>query len=309
MSEWVLISQDYSGYNLVFIVGAPRSGTTWLQQLLASYPRARTGPETHLFAWLVPHIRVWRDELKWAKHDRNAPGTGPFAYFREEEFFRDLKRYLIVLMQPMIGNLESGEFFIEKTPGHALYIPEIVEFFPDCKIIHILRDARDTVSSNLALNKSIRAHRGYNPSWPPSEARRAALDWVKHVGAVTTSSQNLSSNQFYEVKYRDLKASTETELLKLSQFLSWDWETDLIKEAVHRNDPRMARKAETATGLPMNGEFQAITGRSVVKTEGTSRKAVVGSWKEELGIKQKISVWLVARKMMKEVGYEWKYPW
>src|SRR5713226_3907199 len=35
--------------DLVFLVGSPRSGTTWLQGLIASHPAVHTGPETQFF--------------------------------------------------------------------------------------------------------------------------------------------------------------------------------------------------------------------------------------------------------------------
>ena len=34
----------------VFIVGAQRSGTTWVQRLLCSHPRIVGGQESHLFS-------------------------------------------------------------------------------------------------------------------------------------------------------------------------------------------------------------------------------------------------------------------
>ena len=34
---------------VAFVVGAPRSGTTWLQQLLYVHPDVATGGESHLF--------------------------------------------------------------------------------------------------------------------------------------------------------------------------------------------------------------------------------------------------------------------
>ena len=39
--------------DLLFIVGSPRSGTTWLQLLLAGHPEVATRGETHLFEHFV----------------------------------------------------------------------------------------------------------------------------------------------------------------------------------------------------------------------------------------------------------------
>src|SRR5487761_98720 len=100
---------EYTGNNIIFIVGCPRSGTTWLQQLLASYPKAKTGPESYLFSWFIgPQLRAWRREMGREVF----AGVGLGGYFREDEFLRNLKLYMSVLMQPMIGSLKPGEVFI-----------------------------------------------------------------------------------------------------------------------------------------------------------------------------------------------------
>ena len=136
------IEEEYKGDNVVFIVGCPRSGTTWLQQLLASHPKARTGTESFLFSWFIgPQLRRWHKRMN---QNVSVP-LGLGGYFRQEEFIRNLKRYLHVLMRPMVGNLQRGEFFIEKTPNHALYIEEIMELLPYFKELHILIVYRYTV--------------------------------------------------------------------------------------------------------------------------------------------------------------------
>lgn len=296
-----MISQDYTGNNIVFIVGCPRSGTTWLQQLLASYPKAKTGPESYLFSWFIgPQLRAWRKEIKREVF----AGVGLGGYFREEEFLRNLKQYMLVLMQPMIGDLEPEGVFVEKTPNHALFIPEIVEMLPDCKIVHILRDARDTVASLLATSK-LRTGKG----WAPGRARDAANIWVDSVNKVQAASKDLPANKLYEVRYEVLRSSPESELSKLGKFLSFDWDTQLINQAIQRNDTKRVKEAGSATGIPMRGEFQASTGTSMIHQRGFVRKGEVGSWKEELSLKQKFDVWRVAHRKMNEVGYPWKYPW
>jgi aminoglycoside phosphotransferase (APT) family kinase protein len=48
---------------MVFLVGCPRSGTTWHQKLLASHPRIRSGEESHFFSLYVgPQLRAWNDQ-------------------------------------------------------------------------------------------------------------------------------------------------------------------------------------------------------------------------------------------------------
>src|SRR2546423_15469034 len=97
------------------VVGCPRSGTTWVQRLLASHPQVRTGQESDLFDLCVgPQLQAWRRELDGGSSGRGGVGLG--CYFREDEFVPILKRYALDLLRPMVGGLQPGEVFVEKTP-------------------------------------------------------------------------------------------------------------------------------------------------------------------------------------------------
>ena len=122
--DFDLVAMEYRGKNMVFLVGCPRSGTTWLQKLLASHPRIRSGEESHFFSLYVgPQLRSWNDQKTRHLDGRLGHAAGPQAYFREEEFRAILKNYLAALLKPIVDGLEPEELFLEKTPSHALYIP------------------------------------------------------------------------------------------------------------------------------------------------------------------------------------------
>src|SRR5258708_16130926 len=60
-----MLTPEYSGSDMVFVVGCPRSGTTWVQRLLATHPRIRTGQESDVFdQYIGPQLRAWEQELK-----------------------------------------------------------------------------------------------------------------------------------------------------------------------------------------------------------------------------------------------------
>src|SRR5690606_32590718 len=165
------------GENLVFLVGCPRSGTTWLQRLLSSHPRIRTGQESHLFNFYIgPQLRIWKKVLDPQATGRGGAGIG--CYLTEEEFLGALRQYMNSLLTPLLAPLQAGELFLEKSPAHALFIPEIRRMLPEARFIHLIREPTDVVASLLA------AARSWGAGWAPRRARSAALTWVRHVGAV-----------------------------------------------------------------------------------------------------------------------------
>src|SRR5215831_18017071 len=225
---------DYDGGNLVFVVGCPRSGTTWVQRLLASHPNVRTGQESDVFdIYVGPQLQAWRRELEITSSGRGGVGLG--CYFREDEFLPILKRYALDLLRPMTDQLGEGDVFVEKTPSHVLYIPEILALFPKARFVHVLRDARDTVASLLSASRS------WGRSWAPRSARQATGMWVQHVEAARRARAHLGSGQFFEVRYEELHDNTPRQLRRLVDWLQLDWSEADLMHAVTANQPEAAR--------------------------------------------------------------------
>ena len=292
-----IASTEYTGHNMVFIVGAPRSGTTWLQRLLATHPRVRTGQESKLFRWYIaPQLRMWTMETTRERNPETANGrggTGLSCYFREEEFISVLKHYLWLLMQPMIGPLGSGELFVEKTPSHAFCIGEIKRLLPQSRIIHILRDPRDVVASLLAVSRS------WGAAWAPKRATAAAALWADHVTAVRSVARGLPAREFHEVTYERLSETPEDTLTRVCEFLELDWHADDVHRAVEANRPHRG----CATAIPLYGEVAQRVGGFVREPEGFVRSATPGAWRTELSLVQKVAVWRVCRGLMRDLGY------
>lgn len=289
---------EYTGKNMVFLVGCPRSGTTWLQKLLASHPKVRSGEESHFFSLYVgPQLRSWNDQK--TRHFNRGIGhaAGPQAYFREEEFLAILKNYLAALLNPVIDGLQPDELFLEKTPSHALYIPEIKELLPESRFIHLLRDCRDVVASLMIAGRS------WGASWAPNSAKVAAAMWVQHVKAVKSAAKKLSPQEFCEIRYEDLWNSPFDTLNGLAKFLGISWSKDAINIAI---DSNKADAMETGgTPIPVYGEVRSRTGPVAKLPRGFIGKARPHAWKCDLSIYEKYKVWRGTRRIMEEVGYSW----
>ncbi|HVO49258.1 MAG TPA: sulfotransferase [Steroidobacteraceae bacterium] len=295
-----MLSPVYNGHNLIFVVGSPRSGTTWLQRLLAAHPSVRTGQESGLFdSYVGPQLRAWRRDLDPATSGRSAVGMG--CYLREEEFLDLLRGYMLRLLEPMVGRLAPGQLFLEKTPSHALFIPEIMELLPQSRIIHILRDARDVSASLLAAAKS------WGSYWAPGHPRGAAGMWVDHVRAARAAAQRLPHAQFLEVRYEDMYGDTRRVLRRTLSFLGLQWSDEELGRAVTGNRPELARQTG-GTAIEVGGEFRSRGTETLREPDGFIRRAGTQTWRRDLSLRDRLWVWLVARKTMAEVGYRWSLP-
>lgn len=291
-------SATFQGENMVFLVGAPRSGTTWLQRLLATHPVVKTGQESHLFgAYLGPMIRSWDHEVQRFEANAGGPrgGVGIGCYFEEDDVM-ELARAFVVRMLEVAG-VEPGDIFVEKTPRHALFLPEIARVLPGCRVIHLLRDPRDVISSLLAASDS------WGSQWAPSSALEAARLWKRYLYNVRKAEAALGPTRFMEVRYEDLSAQPEQELQRIATFAGVEWSAEDISATVECNGKASARRGE-ATPIPVFGVFGRRFGETVKEPEGFVRDKSVRR-RDGFSLKDSLLLRLSLTDAMRAEGYEW----
>ena len=179
---------------LVFVVGSPRSGTTFLADAIGSLPGFVDLGE-------VPPLKAAVPELV----DLPAP-----------EAARRLRRILAVARRVgLVGAVRA----VEQTPELAHLVDVVQDVYPAARIVHIVRDGRD-VACSLLEKPGLRprqtqsddaglAYGAYARFWVEpdrreefervSDARRAAWAWRSYVTAARSSSAAL-----VEVRYERL---------------------------------------------------------------------------------------------------------
>lgn len=134
----------------VFIMAAPRSGSTLLFETLACTPQLWTvGGEAH---WLVegfdhlsPGAPGIDDNRIDARHADEAVGA--------EVRRRLLERLQGPQQQPLPAAAEAVRM-LEKTPKNALRIPFFARLFPDARFVFLWRDPRENLSSIIEAWRS-----------------------------------------------------------------------------------------------------------------------------------------------------------
>lgn len=289
-----------AGRQFVFIVGCPRSGTTWLQRLLASHPDVRTGQETHLFNnYVGPPLRSFRRHLELAdQHGPSSRYVGLPGYLTNEEFQAVVQEFLYGLLGPILRQLGDGGLYVEKSPSHALWLREIHGLLPEARFVEIVRDPREVVASLL------HAHRTWGRWWAPGTVRRAAVMWAQHVRAVDEASAELGEEQIHRLRYEDLRRDGVAELSRIARFLSLPWSAPAIAEAVASNS-RDAVASESGSLFSVGGEFakQSVTRNREPDGFFRSGSGSARGRRSELTLAQRLWLWRCLRKPMREHGY------
>lgn len=152
MHSWIEDQEEIAALarrQLFFVGGAPRSGTTWVQQLLDLHPEVSCRGEglfqKHLAEPLDALIARRRAELE-AKNIGLFGHTGgyPLPSSDDADF---LLGTAILLALRQHGAGKACRAIGEKTPENVFFFPHLKRLFPKAKCIAIARDPRDVLTS------------------------------------------------------------------------------------------------------------------------------------------------------------------
>lgn len=216
----------------VFVVGSPRSGTTYLYHMLLSAGNfAVYRAESEVFHLLEPRfgdLSVARNKKHllavWFK-TRLFTATGLEGEPLEERIMRECRNggdFLRIVMDEMARH-QGVKRWAECTPDHILYLPRIKQTIPEALVIHIIRDGRDVA---LSMEKQ---------GWPrqlpwDGMSRRMAggLYWEWMIRKGRKAGAQLGSD-YIEVRYEDLVSAPREVLEHLSSFVDQELDYDEIQ--------------------------------------------------------------------------------
>lgn len=278
---------------LVFIIASPRSGTNWLQRMIAtSSSKVVTGPESYLMRnYIAPQIKSWNNDKIFK--------SGLSLCLIEKEFLKNLKNYAADLFQTIAGDLKPNQFYLDKTSSNALIIKEVKKLFPNSKIIHVIRDPRDVIAS---LHDARKTWASYHDD-PDSTAFYIKL-WKQSVDNAKEVKNASSPGKFIEIRYENLLKNTQQELKKVLTFLNIEISDKKINRVVKNHSFKNISQGK-GYKLTLRGEVGGEKGKIWQEPKGFFRKGKIGSWKKDLNLIQKIHIKLSLQKIMFKHGYEW----
>lgn len=273
----------------IFIVGSPRSGTTWLQRLLLSHPEICGGQETHFFSTLGSSVT-----RPYKVQQASVRKIGLPCYWSEADIKARLFGFWFDTVKGIVEKSPNAKYLLEKTPDHARHMDTILEILPKARFIHLIRDSRSVASSLLAANKE-----EWGKQWAPKSAKDAAIVWYLNVLEAREFGKTLPNTQYYELRYEDLKADAFQQLKQVFEYLAIPVSENDLKTIVQGQDFETQRKLG---GSPLPATTDSNSGAQK-EPEGFFRKGALDSWKSDLNFLEKLTVWRYTRKLMKASGY------
>ncbi len=211
----------------VFVVGKGRSGTTLVRAMLAAHPEMAIPPETHFIVRMSERPGVVReglvdtgvliDRLKdhhgFAKMDLDHEDVREQLGSSEPLTYADAIRMIFGIYAASKGKPRYGD----KTPGQVMRIPALAEMFPEGRFIHVIRDGRDVLLSNLETR------------FGSADVAEGALVWRRVVAEGQRAGAELGPDRYCEIRYEDLLDDPEGQVRRLADFSLLDYHGDMLR--------------------------------------------------------------------------------
>lgn len=255
----------------IFVIGADRSGTTFLGNSLSTLQEVSYHHEPVVIKAAARYVY-----------------EGRWGYRRAAFFFRSTYAWLMRI------HLDGDVRFAEKSPSNSFIVPFLARAFPDARFVHIVRDGRDAALSLVRQPWLLASSRGsgrrepggyrYGPDaryWVEPERRpefeattdlhRCIWSWRRHTEAALAGCAELPAARYHELRYESLVTSPVAEGEALLDFLAIDRPASraAFDEALGRADP-----------------------------------GGVGRWGRELGPDDLATIEAEARPLLRRLGYE-----
>lgn len=241
----------------VFIVGMPRSGTTLVEQILASHPKVFGAGEPNDLDAAANSIQP--------PSPGEAPHVNNLALLTPKSIERAARDYTRAVLT---GSSSSIQRITDKMPVNFMHLGLISILFPQARIIHTTRDPLDTCLSC------------HFQSWT------SVFPWVNdlaHIGAFYNDYLRLMAHwkkvlplPMLDVSYEELTAEQEAWSRRMIDFLGLPWDDrclrfyeterrvqnmnqDLVRQPIYRSSVQRWRRYEQHLG-PLKSIIQSSGG-------------------------------------------------
>ncbi len=212
----------------LIIIGAARSGTKFLRNMLAASPEVRAVPYDVNYVWRYGNENVASDELP--------------AALATPEIIRFIQTRLHTLAKG------DGQVLVEKTVSNSLRVGFVDKVFPQARYLHLIRDGRAVTESSMRqwqappdmrqlwrkfrempsanlgyairfagnFAKGLRHKRGGGKSWGvrydgmiedmahENLVEICARQWLKSVELADAALANIPSKRVFTIRYEDM---------------------------------------------------------------------------------------------------------
>ena len=206
-----LIKKDLNK-KIIFICGMPRSGTTLIEQIIASHSEVSGAGELEYLQSIIKNYffensNLNKDQiLQESSFEKNIVGEKYINFIN----FHNFKSNIIT----------------DKAPQNFIWMGFIKIFFPNSKILHCVRDPKDNC---LSLYKNYFPSKDMLWSFDQKDIAR----YYKLYTKLMSFWKSKFSDEIFDISYENLVNNPNEQIQKILKFCDLEWEDDCLN--FHKN--------------------------------------------------------------------------
>jgi hypothetical protein len=234
------LKQKSESKRIIFICGMPRSGTTLIEQIIAAHPQVNGAGELIYLQNLIKKNFIENFKLNKQKIINEASSNNNIIESKYFEFL-DFHKF-------------SSKLITDKAPQNFRWIGFMKIFFPNSKIIHCNRNAKDNCLS-LFKNNFASSHMDWT-----YDQKDIAEYYNLYYDLMKFWNKKLP-NDIYNANYERIVQNKEIEIKKLIEFCGLKWDSACLNHHKHIKTPIstvsvvQARKPIYSSSLNSNNKY------------------------------------------------------
>jgi len=296
--------------NIHFVISAPRSGSTWLSTALNHHPEI-FATEHRLFG---EFCEVWNNNDGTTSpritFDKYAEAFA-VHYFHEAmgldhaEFVQAFQRSFVNFIVGFGARRTDKKIIIDKItpyPGTSeMVVAKIRSMFPDSKIIQLVRDGRDVLTSGT-YDWILKDAQGTARHQFVVEQKRKSLKRFFDDDVIEKWAENWKETLLpFDAQPAEAQVSYESMKQNFTKTLK-----EIYSAVGAAGDDAIAEQAEAAT------RFEKMTGREAgdsAAPTAKARKGIAGDWKRHFTFRDGRIFHQIAGEQLLQYGYESDQYW
>jgi len=216
---------DLHAPEITFLISQPRAGSTLLQKILAAHSKVVTCSEPWV---MLPATMVFRKGSVVADYSADWASVAVESFIESlpqgrETYIEGLRRMYGYLYQQALAGM-NGRVFVDKTPRYYLIIPLLLEIFPECRIILLVRNPLAVLVSVINTWSGVGL----------CSLEESRNDLLVAPGLLNDA-MHLGREQIAVLRYEDLLSSPEEAIRKLCGSLQLEFQDQMLQYGLHKD--------------------------------------------------------------------------
>jgi len=225
----------------IFVVGAPRTGTTLMKDILNCHPKIHLFNEVHFFERFWDD-RTHRGDLRdqksldatieellaivrtWGSDQEVAEILAPPAFQNACESEGGGYAGLFAALLKAGAEREGASHWGDSSPQDVLYLDTLVEWYPDVRIVAMTRDPRAFLASYKTYHR--RALADYRERYSPLAN---SILWRSYMSALLEARDADWSESMLVLRYEDLVSDPEARVRELCEHVGVEFDPGMLE--------------------------------------------------------------------------------